>query len=466
MAVFTLATAWYLLWEGTHVGPFQYSTAYYPLSDADDWRYTACSILVAQGYHLFSQVFSAQPPVLFVTLAAGMHLWGQTLASAQIVEILYGLLTLVSVSYIAWSLVGPIAGAVAPVLLVLSPGFLVYSHAVEAEGPMSALVAGSLAVLVLHGKAQRVSLLVVAGFLLSLAILTKLFAVEAFLPAAYLLYLESRQVRTTVGRAGLFALAAALPVGLEFSLVAPSQQWYQVVTMHSLAAHLVLPGTLSFWEQMIDMVRLDPGLWLITTAGLVILAAVRAWETLVALALWLGGMLLMLALFHPLFPHHLAILLPAVAVVASAAPALALTGLAGMGRYVMALLVAAYLVFTPHLVRADRHILLPGVRSPVATYAALIDRLTRPGQFVAADDVAINVQGRRDVPPPLCDPSNVRLRAGYLGPSVVEGAIRRYRARVVTTSFGIYVQVPGLLDWLRHRFAAVPGTGGTVFTRR
>lgn len=459
------AVVGYLWWQLAHLGPFQYTTNFYPLDDSDDWRYTACSRLVAQGYHLFTQVFSAQPPVLFLSLAGGMRLLGQTLTSAQVVEVLYGLVCLACVVYLAWSLLGPIAGAASALLLVLSPAFLVYSHAVEAEGPMACLVTLSLALVVLFGQTSRQGFLLLAGLSLAAAILTKFFAVEAFAPVAYLLYLGAPTLARYLRLLLLYAAAALLPVAIEMLLVAPSQQWSQVVAMHTAASQLDLPGVLSLWALLFDLIRLDPGLWLLACTGAVLLAVTRAWETLVFITLWLGGMIVMLDLFHPLFPHHLAILLPALALPASAAPALALTGLGGAGRYVMTGLTLLYLILLPRLIHTDRHILLAGLRPPVAAYASVIDRATRPGDFVAADDVAIAVQARRDVPPPLCDPSNVRLRSGYLTAGTLIHAISRYHARSVVSSLGIYVQVPQFMVWVRHQYHPLPGTNGHVFVR-
>src|SRR5579884_3792702 len=85
------ACAVYLAWELGHRSIYLYTTSIYNVNDADEWRYTACSSLVGHGYTLFSQVFSAQPPVLFVSLTVGMRLFGDTITGARPVEIAFGL---------------------------------------------------------------------------------------------------------------------------------------------------------------------------------------------------------------------------------------------------------------------------------------------------------------------------------------------------------------------------------------
>src|SRR5919202_6947333 len=88
------AVFFYLWWETVHRGVFQYAQSIYPIDDADEWRYTACSRLIAHGYDLFSQVFSAQPPLLFLSLAAAMNGIEDSIAGARWAEISFGMIAL------------------------------------------------------------------------------------------------------------------------------------------------------------------------------------------------------------------------------------------------------------------------------------------------------------------------------------------------------------------------------------
>src|SRR5947199_9873583 len=100
------ALAIYGVWQVLHRGAYQYSTAVYQFDDADEWRYTACSRLVEHGYRLFDQVFSAQPPVLFLALAGSMRAFGGSIAGARWSMILFGLIALSATTLITWLLVG------------------------------------------------------------------------------------------------------------------------------------------------------------------------------------------------------------------------------------------------------------------------------------------------------------------------------------------------------------------------
>jgi hypothetical protein len=133
----------------------------------------------------------------------------------------------------------------------------------------------------------------------------------------------------------------------------------------------------------------------------------------------------------------------------------------------VALGLLAYAVLIPRLAHADRHLLVARTFTASDDLAAYVKRHTAPGDFVAADDLAVADLAGRFVPPPLCDPSLVRLRAGYLTASDLIHATARYRARLVVPSFGIYQQVPAYLAWVRKHYRQAGGRDGiAVYVRR
>lgn len=452
---FILAAALFSTWQLRHLGPWQYLTTYYPLDAADDWRYTACARLTAHGYHLFTQVFSAQPPVLFWSLAGGMQLFGDSLRGGQITEWLFALVGLGSAALIAYLLAGRFSGAVTALALAISPAFLVYSHAVEAEGPMMALGALGLAAQLLYHRTRYRPLLVLAGLAISGAILTKLFALEYLAPALVLLYPYRTGLRRALQDASLFLAAVAIPVVLDFALIAPAAQWAQVVAMHDRMISYAFPGLIPAPQLLLRFLQLDIGLALLGAAGLVLVALRRPCREAAFLWLWLVGSVLMLMTFHPLFPHHLAILLAPLAVSGGVA-----AGTLVRAPILLAALALLYAVFLPHLVRVDRHLLVPGPSPAVATLASFVQARSSPTQLVAVDDLAVADVAGRLVVPPLCDPSNVRMDAGYLTYHDLVIATRQYRPRLVVSSFGIYARVPRYLTWLAQHYHPIPAPEG------
>ena len=465
VAAIVVSLLFYLWWEVVHRGIYAYSTAAYRFDDADEWRYTACSRLVVHGYRMFDQVFSAQPPLFFLSLASSMRVFGESIAGARGAGVAFGVVALTATAWVAWELAGSLAAGVAAAALGVSPGFLLYAHAVEAEVPMMALVTLALALALAYRRVGRLWILVFAGLTMAAAVLIKFFALEAVLPVMALLVTMHRPIRATVTAAAAFGVAAALPVLAEFALVSPADQWQQVVTLHNRAAGLRLPGLIPAATIVREFLVLDLGLSLLAAAGLAMVVLQRRAGDTAFLALWSLGTIVMLLIFRPLFPHHAAILTASLAVSAGVAVASVVPKLRGgtrVGWVPVAVLSLAYLACVPRLIHADRHTLVPVPQSSVTVLAAYVDRTTSPGVIVAADNVEIAELAHRLVPPPLCDPSNVRLLAGEMTSRQLIAATVRYRAQLVIP-VGNFRAVDAYMRWLRAHYSPIMVGGVTVF---
>jgi 4-amino-4-deoxy-L-arabinose transferase-like glycosyltransferase len=457
----------FLWWEFLHRGVYAYSTALYPFDDADEWRYTACSRLVEHGYSLFDQVFSAQPPLFFVSLASGMRLFGDSITGARATEIIFGAVALGATAWTAYELAGPIAAGAAALALAVSPAFLIYSHTVEAEVPMMAFVTLSLALALAYRRTDRLALLVLSGLSLAAATLIKLFALEAVLPVLWMIAVQSPSRRNLARDVAVFGASAVLPVLIELALVSPGQQWQQVVTLHDRVASLRLPNLVPPTTILKDFLTFDAGLTAVALAGLLTVILARRIGDAVFLGLWSVGGLIMLLFFRPLFPHHAAILSSSLAVCAGVGAGV----LAERWReksWLSAPLVAAalaYLALLPRLVHADLRTLQTPPPSSLSVLAAYVQRTTPTTAFVASDNVRVAEQAHRLVPPPLCDPSNVRLLAGFMTAGDLIAATERYRAQLVIP-LGNYNSVPGYLRWVKAHYRPVQVLGGGLVYRR
>lgn len=487
LAASVAAILFYVGWEFAHRGLYQYATAIYPFDDADEWRYTACSRLVEHGYALFSQVFSAQPPLLFVSLAAGMRLTRDSIAGARIVEVTFGLLTLLAVLWLAWQLVGPVAASAAAVVLTLSPAFLVYSRAVEAEGPMMAFMTLSLALAVASGRRHSRTLALLAGLALAASILVKLFAMEAVAPALWALAVPLSSIWKTPrdlvalarfsprspARIAIFLAGLIVPLAANFLLVSPVQQWSQVITLHRRAAALPLTQTVEAVQVVGRFLTLDLGLTLLALAGILALIITRRLNAAIFLLLWVGGTVIMLLLFWPLFPHHPAILLSGLALCGGAGIGIAIVGFAtnarrpGIAAASVVLAAIGYLLLGPRIVHADRHVLVAGYRQDTLSLVPYVASHTSSSDLIAVDDLAVADLAHRLVAPALCDPSNVRLQSGYLTAADLIAATKHYRVQLVLPSFGIFLQVPRYEHWLASHYRPAPAPAGkTAYFRK
>lgn len=414
-------------------------------------------------------MFSAQPPLLFASLAVGLRVVADSILGTRAIEIAFGAVALLSAAWLANELAGPLAAGATAIVLALSPGFLVYSRAVEAEGPMMALMTLALAVGARHARSPRAVLPVLTGFALAAAVLVKLFALEALLPALWLVCGVPGPWRRRARDGALMVVSVAVSVAANLLLVAPAAQWRQVVRMHEAAARLTFAGLKPAWRVVWDFLTLDAGLTAAAAAGFAALVLLRRRKEAGFFALWLGGMTVMLLAFHPLFPHHPAILLTALSACAGTGTG-AIIAAPRRGTGALSLLGAGlllYAAFIPRLAHADRHLLYaagPASDAPLTSYVA---SHSRSSDVVAVDDLRVADDAHRLVVPPLCDPSNVRLRAGYMTTADVVGATRRYRPRIVLFSFGIFQQIPGYEAWLKRHYTLHPlPAGALAFTSR
>jgi hypothetical protein len=122
-----------------------------------------------------------------------------------------------------------------------------------------------------------------------------------------------------------------------------------------------------------------------------------------------------------------------------------------------------------HTVPIDRHLFVPSVTPRRDRLIALLDRATRPGDFVVCDDPMVALGAHRLLPPGLEDPSMVRTSAGYLTPAEAEATTLRYHAAAIVASRPMFVDyLPTYLAWARQHYRQVPSPvpGAQVYLQR
>jgi hypothetical protein len=463
-----LAGVIYLGWQWAHRGVSTYGASVFPYSDADEWRYISCSRLVLHGYALFTQVFSAQPPLLFVSLASGMRLFGDSVTGAHLTEASFGLVGLAAACVLAYLLAGELAAAATGLLLAVSPLYLVYSRAVEAEGPMMAMMTVGIALAVGYWRRGGRTLIVLAGLAIAAAILFKLFAVAALVPAGWAVLLRPASMRDRLLSLVLLGIAAALPVALEMALLAPGAQWDQVMRLHEQAGAIVLPGADSTLSLFRYFVHATLGLSAMAALGVCVLAARRRLPELSVLAVWLATFIVMLVAFHPLFQHHLAILLTGVGVAAGCGVGEAWTSLTERQWTAPACVGLAAVIFlfaAPGMIHEDRHTVGPLSPSGSTLLAAYLTTHTGPGDMIATDDSEAAVLAGRLVPPALCDPSTVRYLAGYMPAADVIAQTAHYHAQVAAPR-ATFALEGAYVRWLDRHYRKMSLDGAPLYTRR
>jgi 4-amino-4-deoxy-L-arabinose transferase-like glycosyltransferase len=460
-----------LAYELVHMTGYTFGQSVYPVDDYDEGVYMATGALMANGYHLFTQIYSAQPPLFPSLLAIFDRLFGMGVPSARALLLLCGLVALAATAWVAGLTRGRIAAGVAALLLAISPEFLVYAHAIEEEMPMTALATLALALSLLWYRHRCPWLAALSGMSLGLAILVKFFAFALLVPLALLLALVvwDHRWRARAAASGdawtglictvaLWIAGALAPVVLSFLIFGPTE-WQQMVS-DRLAATQAFPGphsTLVNLHMILTFVRTDIGLVILALLGGLTLL-ILDWRLGLVLDSWALAFAAVLARYHPLMGHHPVILLAPLAALAGIAVEVACSRLGSLfaslclrfpdallghrhaeplsqgsalkvadrggntysrrlGALMGVLIVVSllsYLVLLPRLWMEDTKLLLPQRPGEREAAAALVRAYTPPQGFVATGDAWIAVEAGRLSVPSLVDSSYVRIMSGRL----------------------------------------------------
>ena len=438
-------------YEVTHTTGYSFGQAVYTVSDFDEGVYLATGALMAHGFALYSQIYNAQPPVFPLALSLGDRLFGNVIVTGRLTLLFFAFVAVLACAAIALQVRGWIAAGLAAILLVLSPEFLVYSHAIEEEVPMMALGAVSLACALWWWKTQRLLPAAAAGVFFCLAVLTKFFAFSLLLPVLVMVALtiwDNRHAQdgipiTRILRAGAgFVVGAVVPVGLSFAIWGQNE-WNQMVgdriTATSGPAALQQESHLHLLR---DLASTDPGLTVLAVIGGILLL-VADWRMGLVIGSWMLATLVILMRYHPLFGHHLVILLAPTAVLAgicvsfaipnrsgsgqtrletaedrgSAQPSTGPSRLRGRGMEITALAgVSLYIALIVHLVYSYPDLLVTQSTGDhtLASAGALVAKHTTAGAFVVTGDPWICVYANRNCVPGLVDTSDVRIETRKL----------------------------------------------------
>jgi len=478
----------------------------------DEGAYWQSLRSMAAGHHLFSEVFSSQPPFFLLGLFPFYALLGQTLVAARLGVVLYSLLGLAGLYYIARATGGRAAALLALALLIVDPLYLNASYSLQAEGPAVGLGAAGVALAAVASRVigpPRRLLALASGIVIGLGIMAKLFDVVAVVPAA--LYLLLPADHSWLGRAdastppptfsrletwrarlgryarralpdlvllGLGVMASVAALFLPYKL-AGAPAYDQAVRFHLIVEQTWLNNGPQYNLQLIRTTLRDAYSWPYALLALVAcLLAIwrRAWTVVPPLA-WLLASLIVLARQQPLLGHQLVLIAPPLAVLAS----LVLPLIAGprLGQRLRdraspikplaaALPVAAVLVVaaaalgigTARSLSADvaRSQPIPAIDTAMAR---ALDATTGPNEVIVTDLQYVAGLAGRSVPPWLVDTSQVRITVGYLdghflSTGQVLDAITHDRVRVILygglSSSHRLSELPGFLPWVRQHY--------------
>jgi 4-amino-4-deoxy-L-arabinose transferase-like glycosyltransferase len=157
--------------------------------DGDEGINLMKALLYADGYTLYRDIWSDQPPLFTAILSIWLQLFGESIVAARVLVAVFAALlvwALYQTVRVSW---GIVPALVSTLVLINSYGFMKLSVAVMIGLPAIALAMLAIYTVVIAGRQNSLGWLAVSGTILALSLQTKLFTVVA-IPAA-LVYLCS-----------------------------------------------------------------------------------------------------------------------------------------------------------------------------------------------------------------------------------------------------------------------------------
>ncbi len=109
-------------------------------------------MLMVAGYRPFRDIFASQGPLSLDVFFPTFALFGQTLGAARLAPALLSILGLLAAAWAARHVAGPVAGATAGVILLLSPTFLKNSRLALVEVPALVPAAAAFGAALAYGR--------------------------------------------------------------------------------------------------------------------------------------------------------------------------------------------------------------------------------------------------------------------------------------------------------------------------
>ena len=427
-----------------------------PQVDYDEGVYWESLRAMRDGHALFTDVYSSQPPGFLVGLLPFFVALGHGIVAARLAMVVCATVLVAAVFVVARALDGRRAAIAAAAIALVDPLLLRQSVTLQADGPSIALGTAAVALALLASRRARAPWLSSAsGGALAAAVLVKLFAVAFAVPVVFVLisWGTGRSSRQRVAAASWVAAGAAIAGA---ALLLPftgafDEMRTQVVGGHLRARSLQEGGLTG--DMLASLARELP-LLIAALAGLILLVRHRHphRRDLALVTAWLAASLAILLAQRPLWPHHVALLVPPLAI--AAAPALALI----RARTAAACAAIAWLVLGA---LALRH---PATADSAPALTPILATTTPSGALVITDDQYSAAAADRDTPPSLVDTSYVRIDSQPLSTADVERLAADPRVRAVCFVTGRLDHLPGLRTWVAAHFPhRVQAGGATVY---
>jgi hypothetical protein len=268
------------------------------------------AMLSMQGYQIYADFWSDQPPVLTVLLSLLFRVLGLNVNAGRILVLGFSALILFSaMEYLRrkWGILHAIIGMI---LIITLPFYTRLSMAIMIGLPSIALTMAAFLALIKWHESSGVFWLVLSAVFLALSVMTKIWTVilAPIFFAGILLQKAAHQdnridLRKSIRPLIIWSAAFVLVVGAVLLFIVQPRNIAELITPHLDASQIYSMQTLAEEGRVISFLDDSIPVFLLVPFGVIAVIRSRAWHALYLLA-WALAALLLLTWNAPFWYHH------------------------------------------------------------------------------------------------------------------------------------------------------------------
>ncbi|WP_341524919.1 glycosyltransferase family 39 protein [Nostoc sp. UHCC 0302] len=278
--------------------------------DYDEGLNLIKALLYSQGFSLYTEIWSDQPPLFTVLLSLWLSLFGQSVVAARLLVLIFSALLMWCFYQIIRRELGIIPALVATVFLLTSWLFIRISISVMIGIPSISLAMLSIYLITLYKQHDQKRFLILSGISLAISLQTKLFTI--FLIPLILFYItdfkfnlvQENKHKRLLFNTFVFWLT---PLLLLYTVILCAfQQFYNYKQIFQ--SHLNQPTELGLanfnnLNFILDMISQDYDYIFLSSIGILAIFWKKKINGLFPLT-WLGTAILILFNYKPIWYHH------------------------------------------------------------------------------------------------------------------------------------------------------------------
>lgn len=437
----------------------------------DEGFNVAKATLFNSGYSLYSEIWSDQPPLFTLLLAACFKLFGPSIVCARLLSLLFAASLVGLIHHLVLRTSGVVGAACSVVLLLTSHYYFRLSASVMIGIPSIALALAAYAVLHRHRRTTGNGYILLSALLMSLSLLTKLFT--CILIPAFVLELWSVSKQLRHPRREAFADIGLWTISTGILSCCFAWPWFNDVGPHLVQMHIGAATREAFADYnphvhtLINMLLSD---W----QHLFLAFATLKWPPIVFNSKhifpisWLFSSLVLLSFHRPYYFHHFMML------------AVPLAWLGGSACSHALRLLRRRRKFSTRLRSKDdtRHVVIAFFITVLLCSAIVlgfpreIDRLNKEDFYEAEYAAALRYLGNQNdasrwlftdkpifafylaklVPPEIAVISEKRLLSGNLSTIALLSILHRYQPHHVLIENASLSNDPAIAEYLKSRY--------------